>query len=87
MKEKILFSNNSRIIVAAALLLASLKILRSESVYYHSTLRWKTSQPGLVCVISYSTNLYNWQRVATNSQGTAQFVTDSPKAFFKIELL
>jgi hypothetical protein len=86
MKEKILFSNNSRIIVAAALLLASSKILRSESVYY-STLHWKTSQPGLVCVMSYSTNLYNWQRVATNSQGTAQFVTDSPKAFFKIELL
>jgi hypothetical protein len=86
MKEKILFSNNSRIIVAAALLLASSKILHSESVYY-STLRWKTDQPGLVCVISYSTNLYNWQRVATNAQGTAQFVIDSPKAFFKIELL
>lgn len=81
-----MFLNNYRIIAAATLLLASSKILRSESVYY-STLRWKTSQPGLVCVVSYSTNLNNWQRVATNSQGTAQFVTDSPKAFFKVELL
>lgn len=58
----------------------------------YAVVRWTVRSNGVLIagvpsVVSYSTNLRDWQRIATNSTGQITVATDAAANFFKVQPL
>ena len=87
-------TKKQKAIAAGTLALAAgayfLPLADSEPTY--AVVKWIARSNGVVVagiptVVSYSTNLRDWVRIATNSTGSVTVATDSPQAFFRVEPL
>lgn len=58
----------------------------------YAVVKWVTKSNGIVVtnvksVVSYSTNLITWERIATNSTGQVTVATDATNNFFRVNKL